>query len=158
MADTAIKKKKLEIMEFPTISNTASGQYDNLKNESRKKKNTAASKPASSIYIPDTKDMAEKIERVKIKVFGLSISRIKLVLFYVAVLILAAFSKVWVLYSTSSLAVQKAKIENELSALKLEVEELENTYITNYDLKQIEKKSKSMGFIPKDIKNIDISQ
>ncbi len=148
MADTAIKKKKLEIMEFPKISSTTSIQYDNLKKENKKERITT---PAPS-NIPDSKEVAEKIEKVKarVKVFGFNISKIKLAIFYVAVLTIAAFSKIWVLYNVSNLGVQKKESEAELASLKAEVEELENTYISNYDLKQVEKKAKKMGFIPKE--------
>lgn len=144
MADTALKKKKLEVMEFPKIS-TSITHYDNkFKND--RIMTASAAKPKSN-YKP--------VAKVKKKTKA---STIKIVLIYVIIFSVVAFTKIGVMYEISNLGVRKNELEQDLSTIKIEVEELENTFVSNYDLKQVEKKAKAKGFVPKEtIKYVNIN-
>ena len=65
-------------------------------------------------------------------------------------LLAATMTKMWMTYEVSNLGEQKARADRRLNEIKLEVETLENTYISNFDLKQVEKKSKELGFVHND--------
>ena len=71
-------------------------------------------------------------------------------LFYIIMLLAATMTKMWMTYEVSNLGEQKARADRRLNEIKLEVETLENTYISNFDLKQVEKKSKELGFVHND--------
>ena len=61
-------------------------------------------------------------------------------------------------YTVSNLGIEKTNVENKLNELKKEVDTLENTYISNFDLKQVEEKSKELGFVPNnDMKYVKIN-
>ena len=71
-------------------------------------------------------------------------------LFYITVFILATMTKMLIVYEITNLGLKKIEIERKLNEVKVEVETLENTYISNYDLKKVEEKAKELGFIPND--------
>ena len=80
-------------------------------------------------------------------------------IFYITVLLIATMTKMWMTYEVSDLIQKKDKVDKKLSEIKLEVETLENTYISNFDLKQVEKKSKELGFVHNnDIEYVKLSK
>ena len=134
-----MNKKKLQMIEFPSISNTIK-KYDNFQNE---------------IIIPAPKKI--QIRRIY-KVKGFNKSVVAMAIFYIMLLVSVMMMKMWMTYNVSNLGIEKTNIENRLNELKKEVDTLENTYISNFDLKQVEEKSKNLGFVPNDdIKYVKIS-
>ncbi|RRD41089.1 hypothetical protein EII29_01170 [Leptotrichia sp. OH3620_COT-345] len=138
-----MNKKKLQMIEFPSISHTIK-KYDNFQNE---------------VIITVPRRVQKKIKRkTAIKVRGVNIAVVSLTMFYIFLLVSTMMIKMWMTYNVSNLGIEKTNIENKLNELKKEVETLENTYISNFDLKKVEEKSKQLGFIPNDdIKYVKIN-
>lgn len=138
-----MNKKKLQMIEFPSISHTIK-KYDNFQNE---------------VIITVPRRVQKKTKRkIAVKVRGANRIGVGLATFYIFLLVSAMMVKMWMTYNVSNLGIEKTNIENKLNELKKEVETLENTYISNFDLKQVEEKSKKLGFVPNDdIKYVKIN-
>lgn len=125
------KKRKIQVIEFPKVDTIK--KYDNFQN----------------IEIVTPKRVIRS-KKVKMKIAGVNKVLIVRTLVYTGIFLTVTMTKMWITYEVSNLGAEKSKVEKKLKEVKSEVELLENTYITNYDLKQVEKKSKEMGFIHND--------
>lgn len=99
-----------------------------------------------------TKEIEEKltVKRKKREMRAVNKIHVIMALFYITVFILATMTKMLIVYEITNLGLKKIEIERKLNEVKVEVETLENTYISNYDLKKVEEKAKELGFIPND--------
>ncbi len=112
--------RKIQVAEFPKIPNTIK-KYDNF--ESIKKINKKKNKKA------------------------VSIKTVALTFCYLTILVSCTLLKMNYVYSSWNLEIQKKGLENKLVETQREIENLEKTVAFNYDLKQVENKSKNMGFV-----------
>ena len=93
-----MNKKKLQMIEFPSISNTIK-KYDNFQNE---------------IIIPAPKKI--QIRRIY-KVKGFNKSVVAMAIFYIVLLVSVMMMKMWMTYNVSNLGIEKTNIENRLNEL-----------------------------------------
>ena len=138
-----MNKKKLQMIEFPSISHTIK-KYDNFQNE---------------VIITVPRRVQPKVKkRTVVKVKGCSIPAVIAAFIYVVLIVSMLMGRMWMTYTVSNLGIEKTNVENKLNELKKEVDTLENTYISNFDLKQVEEKSKELGFVPNnDMKYVKIN-
>lgn len=128
------KKRKIQMMEYPTVKINTIKKYDNFQNN-------------NIIVAPAKINKAKRVYKKEIKVVGVNRIKVMNALFYTAVLLIATMTKMWMTYEVSDLVQKKNVVDQKLIEIKYEVEKLENTYIANFDLKQVEKKSKELGFV-----------
>ena len=96
-----MNKKKLQMIEFPSISNTIK-KYDNFQNE---------------IIIPAPKKI--QVRRIY-KVKGFNKSVVAMAIFYIVLLVSVMMMKMWMTYNVSNLGIEKTNVENKLNELKKE--------------------------------------
>lgn len=124
------KKRKIQVVEFPKVDTIK--KYDNFQN--------------NNVMTP-----SKTMERIKnTQIVGVNKVVVNKALVYMGILLVVALGQMWMTYEVSNLGSEKSKIDKKVAELKLEVESLENMYISNFDLKQVEKKSKEMGFVHND--------
>ena len=136
------KKRKIQMMEYPVIKINTIKKYDNFQNN-------------SIIVAPNREhEIIRKKVRKNIKkkknIAGINGMKVISTVFYTTILLIATMTKMWMTYEVSNLGEKKAGVDKKINEIKLEVETLENTYISKFDLKQVEKKSKELGFIHND--------
>ena len=131
------KKRKIQMMEDPTVKISTIKKYDNFQNN-------------SIIVAPSKAHKIKKTVKKRKNIAGVNRMKVISTLFYIIMLLAATMTKMWMTYEVSNLGEQKARADRRLNEIKLEVETLENTYISNFDLKQVEKKSKELGFVHND--------
>lgn len=125
-----INTRKIQVVEVPQIRTIK--KYDNFYNEGVKKKRRK------------NKNINKKKEKVIGKVVDMKI--ILKVLKYVAVSFVFMMIQMHMSYAVGKLGQSKVEKEIELKTLKHQVENLEREYLSNFDLKKIETKSKELGF------------
>ena len=148
------QKRKLQMMEIPKVKTIK--QYDNFYNG-----NTIIA-PSRRVAIPNTKINRKKqgIKKTKAygniqvkygrKVKGANMKKVGTAFFMICILLVLMIFQMWLSYGVSKSGDEKRKLDENLKELKLEVEGLENKYISNFDLKQVENMSRDMGFVPND--------
>lgn len=147
MNNNSTKKRKIQMMEYPTVKINTIKKYDNFQNN------------GIIIVTPRRTQEVKRLYRKKKKVVGVDKMKVARAIFYITVLLIATMTKMWMTYEVSDLIQKKDKVDKKLSEIKLEVETLENTYMSNFDLKQVEKKSKELGFVHNnDIEYVKLSK
>ena len=148
------QKRKLQMMEIPKVKTIK--QYDNFYNG-----NTIIA-PSRRVVIPNTKTNRKKqgIKKIRAygnirvkygrKIKGANMKKVGTAFFMICILLVLMIFQMWLSYGVSKSGDEKRKLDENLKELKLEVEGLENKYISNFDLKQVENMSRDMGFVPND--------
>lgn len=121
-----VRKTKVQEIKIPKVE--VIRRYDNFKDVKKEKKAT----------------------KHNVKVIGVNRMRVLKAAVYITVFLFVAMSQMFVTYSVSRLIVKKNEMEKEVKKIKAQLETAETNLITNYDLKNVEKRSIEMGFINND--------
>lgn len=120
-----VKKRKVQEIQIPRINKIK--KYDEIKKYNKPKEIVNSS-----------------------GVLGVDIMKVLKAMVYIGIFMIAAMSQMMVTYSVSNLIVKKKILEENVKKIKAEVDTLESTFISKFDLKNVEKKSIEMGFINND--------
>lgn len=132
---TGAAKREINVITVPRIKTIK--KYDNFN-------------ASSTVALPRKK--VGKKSKINISVFKLNINMkiISKILMYSSIMLLAMLIQMKFTYDVSTLGMKRSNLEGNLTELKLEIERLEDNYISNFDLKQLESKLKDMGFVYND--------
>ena len=83
---------------------------------------------------------------------------IKRAILYSVILLSLSMLKMFSMYSFSDLNMKRVVVEKKLLETQKELETLEGTFTSNFDLKEVESKSRDLGFVPSgEIKYVDVT-
>ena len=135
------RERKIQVVDFPKIPHTIK-KYDNFQ--------------APAIKQPKRVKVRRSINRAEL--IGMESRYIKQATLYSVILLAVSMLKMFSMYSLSDMDIKRVATEKKLAETQREVEALQGTFISNFDLQQVEVKSKELGFIPSEgVQYVDVT-
>ena len=94
MNNNSTKKRKIQMMEYPTVKINTIKKYDNFQNN-------------GIIVTPRRTQEVKRLYRKKKKVVGVDKMKVARAIFYITVLLIATMTKMWMTYEVSDLIQKK---------------------------------------------------
>ena len=136
------REQKIQVVDFPKIPHTIK-KYDNFQSPAIEK---------------EKKKVKTKRHINKAELIGMESRYIKQAIFYSVIILSVSMLKMFSMYSFSDLNMKRVVVEKKLLETQKEVEALQGTFTSSFDLKEVESKSRDLGFVPSDeIKYVDVT-
>ena len=136
------RERKIQVVDFPKIPHTIK-KYDNFQAPAIEK---------------EKKKVKTKRRINKAELIGMESRYIKRAILYSVILLSVSMLKMFSMYSFSDLNMKRVVVEKKLLETQKELETLEGTFTSNFDLKEVESKSRDLGFVPSgEIKYVDVT-
>jgi hypothetical protein len=136
------RERKIQVVDFPKIPHTIK-KYDNFQAPAIKQQQKKAK-------------VRRSINRAEL--IGMESRYIKQATLYSVILLAVSMLKMFSMYSLSDIDIKRVATQKKLAETQREVEALQGTFISNFDLQQVEVKSKELGFIPSEgVQYVDVT-